>query len=178
MRIQDYGEKPKDPLMGYFRGVSILDAAIMKQEEVICLSEKHFRDLNGIIKGFLDLGRNNIPNLDKDVNDLLKSKGSEIRFIGIAETGFYWYKIKHGGVDVYFGIEPNLIPIYNYVINDMMRRHRQSPHPSYVSNDGKEIESPLIDINEAVKNISAQIKSVVKKPESEGLNVGPDKVQE
>lgn len=152
MRINQTG-KDTDYLMGEFNGVPIYDAG-NERPQVMQLTKETFEIFSGVIDGFLQYGRNELPVIKEQVNKLIVSKNSEVKYSGCSPLGFYKYKIKYGNKEIEFAIEPDLVPIYNYCVNDMMRRHRSTPHPSYVSTTAHKMVSPLSSIDEAIARIS------------------------
>lgn len=143
------GENKK---IGIFNGIDIFECHPCQEE--MKMTAKNFDIMAGIIDGFLKMGRGLLPNLSSEVNEILKSKETEVKYSGVTVLGFYCYKIKHGNREIEFAIEPNLLPIYNYCVNDMMRRHRETPLQSYVSTEAELMYSPLTKIDDAIKKIS------------------------
>lgn len=155
MRIDQTG-KDTDTLMGEFNGIPIYDCG-SKGPEVIKLKKTTFEIFAGIIDGFLQYGRNAIPIIKDQVNKLITSRNTEVTYRGCSPLGFYKYNIKYGNKEIEFAIEPDLIPIYNYCVNDMARRHQTTPRQSYVSQTANKMTSPLTSIDQAIARIDAAV---------------------
>jgi len=161
MRINQNIKKPETKagqLLGDFNGVKIYLAA--DDVESIVLSKGTFDIFSGIVDGFLDMGKDKIPDMTEDVNSLLKGRDTEIRYKGTTVLGFYIYMIVYGEKNVEFAIEPDLLPVFLYCVRDMARRHKLTPHKSYVSTDVNELKSPLTPINRAIMDM-AEMKSEI-----------------
>ena len=150
MRIS-HVEKKEPRLIGEFNLVPIYEAE--KCEERMDLTKENFQIISEIIDGFLRMGRDEIPDLSKKVNDLLKAKQTDVRYIG-SESGVYQYKIIHGKAEIVFTIEPALVPIYNYVVRDMLRREKTLPVPSPATGAAEGYYSPIVSVDDAIKKIS------------------------
>jgi hypothetical protein len=154
MRIGGFnigGGENKQKLMGLFKDIPIYDSTQSDQEEACYMTPEKFKILGQIVEGFIKMGREHIPSLDDEVNQILLSKETKVEFLHIDRMGFYHYQINHGKKEIHFAIEPHLHPVYNFIVHDMTRRHRAQQHESFVSHDRDKIVSPLTSMDQACK---------------------------
>jgi len=82
----------------------------------------------------------------------------QVKFLKVEPTGFYHYEIKHKGNIIKFLIEPSLLPVYEFIVRDMMERHNKTPQESFV--DNPDMKTPFTDIDDAVKKMEELIKKI------------------
>ena len=145
--------------MGTAWNVPVFEAKHGEKEGMI-ISEKTFNTLTEIVDGFIKMGRDyvardtrDIPKVSKEVNNILLHDKTEVGFKEVDHLGFYHYKIRHKGNMISFDIEPTLLPLYLYVIRDMMYRHSKNPTGNIISNNYKDL-SPISSVDEAIRRIS------------------------
>ena len=160
----DIGKEKKPVMIGELNKVPIYDVDDTPEPEGMFVSKKTFEILEGIIDGFLKLGRGEPVVIKEAVNKFLLGKDMKVSYIETTSLGFYHYKIEYNKKEIEFYLEPDLVPIYNYCVNDMIRRHKATPHPSYVSTEKLEMSSPLHSIDEAIRTI-ADLKKNERLPE-------------